>query len=148
MMMAALASTKPDAGVIATRPATPPATAPTTLGEPLCNQLTVTQVRAAMPAAVLVTTKALAARPLAARAEPPLNPNQPNHSNPAPITVRRTSCGSKRSDSRLTRGPRTRAATSAATPELIWTTVPPAKSRAPRLRSQPPSPQTQWAIGE
>src|ERR1035437_4175867 len=138
MMMAALGSTKPEAGVMATRPATPPATAPTTLGVPLCSQLTVIHVRAAMPAAVFVTTNAFAAVPLAARADPPLKPNQPNQSSPAPITVRRTSWGSKRSDSRLTRGPRTRAATSAATPELMWTTVPPAKSIAPILPSQPP----------
>src|SRR5450759_1929529 len=121
MTMAALGSTNPEAGVMATRPATAPQTAPTTLGVPLCSQLTVTQVRAAMPAAVLVTTNALAARPFAARAEPPLNPNQPNHRSPAPR---------------------------AATPELMCTTVPPAKSSAPSLLSQPPWPQTQWAIGE
>jgi hypothetical protein len=39
-----------------------------------------------------------------------------------------------------------RAATSAATPAFTWTTVPPAKSSAPRSASQPP-PHTQWAIG-
>src|ERR1035437_1260909 len=80
MMMAALGSTKPEAGVMATRPATPPATAPTTLGVPLCSQLTVIHVRAAMPAAVFVTTNAFAAVPLAARADPPLKPNQPDQS--------------------------------------------------------------------
>src|SRR5712664_1240780 len=41
----------------------------------------------------------------------------------------------------------TRTAASAETPEEIWTTVPPAKSSAPSLCSQPPSPQTQWASG-
>ena len=37
---------------------------------------------------------------------------------------------------------------SAETPELMWTTVPPAKSSAPSLNSQPSGAQTQWAIGE
>ena len=41
-----------------------------------------------------------------------------------------------------------RATTSAETPELIWTTVPPAKSSAPSLYSQPSTDQTQWASGE
>ncbi|HZK14176.1 MAG TPA: hypothetical protein VFC55_06640 [Desulfobaccales bacterium] len=44
--------------------------------------------------------------------------------------------------------PTTRAAARAAMPALMWTTVPPAKSRAPRFLSQPPSPQTQWATGQ
>ena len=38
------------------------------------------------------------------------------------------------------------AATSADTPELMWTTVPPAKSSAPMSPIQPP-PHTQWASG-
>ena len=37
---------------------------------------------------------------------------------------------------------------SADTPELMWTTVPPAKSSAPSLYSQPSVDQTQCAIGE
>ena len=32
-------------------------------------------------------------------------------------------------------------------PELIWTTVPPAKSNAPRLRTHPPTAHTQSASG-
>ena len=36
----------------------------------------------AAAAAMLVTRRALAARPLAATAEPALKPNQPNHSRP------------------------------------------------------------------
>ena len=51
----------------------------------------------AAAAAMLVTMKALAARPLAATAEPALKPNQPNHRRPAPRTVIGTSCGSIRS---------------------------------------------------
>ena len=51
----------------------------------------------AAAAAVLVTMKALAARPFAATADPALKPNQPNHRRPAPRTVIGTSCGSMRS---------------------------------------------------
>jgi hypothetical protein len=29
----------------------------------------------------------------------------------------------------------------------MWTTVPPAKSRAPLVRRNPPTPHTQWATG-
>src|SRR3990172_12615035 len=86
MRIAAPASTKPAAGVIATRPATAPAAAPRTLGLPLCSQLMGIQVRAAMPVAGLVTTQAVTARPLAPRALPALKPNQPNHNNAAPNT--------------------------------------------------------------
>ena len=39
------------------------------------------------------------------------------------------------------------AAARAAAPELMWTTVPPAKSSAPWPRIQPP-PQTQWQTGK
>ena len=39
------------------------------------------------------------------------------------------------------------AAASAEMPDEMWTTVPPAKSSAPRLRSQPPVPHTQCASG-
>ena len=41
----------------------------------------------------------------------------------------------------------TSAAARALTPEVMWTTVPPAKSSAPRFLIQPPIPQTQWATG-
>src|ERR1700737_2880311 len=85
--MAPITLTKPEAGVIATRPATAPAAAPRTLGWRLCHQLTVIQVKAAMAVAVLVTTKALVARPPAATALPALNPNQPNQSRQAPRPV-------------------------------------------------------------
>src|SRR5918999_46308 len=76
--------TKPAAGVMATRPATAPIAAPSTDGVPLCSQLMVTHVMAAIAAAVLGVTNAVAAKPLAPSAEPALKPNQPNHSRPAP----------------------------------------------------------------
>ena len=105
-----------------------------------------THVTVAAAAAMLVTVKALAARPFAATAEPALNPNQPNHSRPAPRTVIGMSCGSGCVPLRARR-PIMRATTSADTPELMWTTVPPAKSSAPSLNSQPSTDQTQWASG-
>ena len=57
------------------------------------------------------------------------------------------SCGSIRSPL-TTRRPMSRATISAETPDEVWTTVPPAKSSAPSLNSQPSVAQTQWAIGE
>src|SRR5437763_14968056 len=97
MRIEAQTSTKPAAGVIATRPATAPAAAPSTLGAPLCSHDTVIQVSAAIAAAVFVTTNALAARPPAVIALPALKPNQPNQSRDAPWTVMVASCGSSAS---------------------------------------------------
>src|SRR5258705_8103201 len=89
-------STYPDAGVIATRPATAPAAAPSTLGAPLCSHETVIHVSAPIAAAVFVTTKAFAARPPALIALPALKPNQPNPRSAAPRTPLGASCGSLR----------------------------------------------------
>src|ERR671923_1548898 len=117
--IAPMTLTKPEAGVIATRPATAPAAAPSTLGCRLCHQLTVIQVSAAIAVAVLVTTKALVARAPAVTALPALNPNQPNQSRQAPRTVIVASCGSNFPCPKPRRLPRTSAATSAETPELM-----------------------------
>src|SRR5579872_2113678 len=94
MIIAPAGVTYPDAGVIATRPATAPAAAPSTDGEPLCSQLTVIHVTDAMAAARCVTTNALVDSAPAAMALPALNPNQPNHSSDAPRTTIVASCGS------------------------------------------------------
>src|SRR5881275_661099 len=146
MRIEAETSTYPDAGVIATRPATAPAAAPSTLGAPLWSHETVIHVSAAIAAAVFVTTNAFAARPPAVIALPALKPNQPNQSSDAPRTVIVASCGSSASRPYPTRRPRTSAATSAETPLVMCTTVPPAKSSAPSCPSHPP-PQTQCATG-
>src|SRR6266540_3887932 len=105
-------STKPDAGVMATRPATAPAAIPRTLGRPLWSHETVIQVRPAIAVAVLVTTNALVASPPDARALPALKPNQPNQRSDAPRIVIVASCGSLV----FRRRPMRIAATSADTP--------------------------------
>src|SRR5580704_5168713 len=87
MIKAGPGRTKPEAGVIATRPATAPEAAPSALGLPLEIHSANIQASAAAAVAICVTVIAMPARPLAATAEPALNPNQPTHSNEAPITA-------------------------------------------------------------
>ena len=79
--------TNPDAGVIATRPATAPDAMPSTLGLPLDIHSANIQPRAAEAVAIWVANIAMPARPSEATAEPALKPNQPTHSSDAPITV-------------------------------------------------------------
>src|SRR4051812_2622506 len=120
----AMGVTKPEAGVIATIPATAPEAAPTALVFLVCIQEMSIQVTIAAQVAVLVTTKALDARKLAPRALPALNPNQPNQRRPAPRTTKGTLCAGMGSWPWPLRLPTTRAAASAAMPALTWTTVP------------------------
>ena len=101
----------------------------------------------AADAARNVFIRAWAATPLAPSAEPALNPAQPNHRMPVPISVQRQRVGRHRLVGRArARLPITSTTARAAAPALMWTTAPPAKSRAPRLASQPPA-NTQWATG-
>src|SRR5215468_7109736 len=113
------------------------------VGLPFATHSLITHDSAAAAAAICVTTKALTASPFAPRAEPALKPNQPTHNNEAPITVNGKLCGAVGSTPYPSRLPIIRIATRAEIPDLMWTTVPPAKSSPPRLRSQPPVPQTQ-----
>src|ERR1035438_4601364 len=129
MSNAGIGFTKPDAGVIATNPATAPEMPPSILGLPDFIHSAAIQPKAADAAAKWVATKALDARPLAAAALPALNPNQPTHSKQAPITLSTMLCGFMASCGYPTRLPRYSAQTSADTPEVMCTTVPPAKSR-------------------
>src|SRR3989304_10556067 len=105
-----------------------------------------TQARAAEAAAVLVVTKATPAMPLAARALPLLKPNHPNQSSAVPRSVIGRLCGGIGSRGNPLLLPMTRQATRADMPELMGTTGPPAKSRAPIPPIQPP-PHTQWQRG-
>src|SRR6516225_8190288 len=133
-------STKPDAGVIATSPATAPEMMPSTLGLPLRVHSVNIQARAAVAVAIWVTAIAMPALPLAAVAEPALKPNQPTHSSEAPITLSTRLCGAIASVPNPRRLPITSAAISPATPELTCTTVPPAKSSTPASLRNPSGP--------
>src|SRR6476661_2123143 len=86
MRIDAPGSTKPDAGVIATSPATAPEMQPSTEGLPLASHSANIHASAAAAVAICVTVIAMPARPFAATAEPALKPNQPTHSSEAPIT--------------------------------------------------------------
>src|SRR5580658_1597745 len=149
---AGIGATNPAAGVMATRPATDPEIAPRTLGLPLRTHSAPAQPIAAVAAAKWVATNALVARLPELRALPALKPNQPTHNRHAPMKLSTTLWGGMGSLGKPTRRPRYRAQISADTPEVMWTTVPPAKSRVgkrpPRLAfSKPPLPQTMCAIG-
>src|SRR3989338_673314 len=138
--------TNPEAGVIATNPQITPMAKPTAEGFPFLIQSTPIKLKPAAAAAKFVTSKAFAASPLAAKALPPLNPNHPNHSRTAPKSTNGTLFGfDSLTESLLL--PINIAAAKAETPAAMWTTVPPAKSTAPKLNSHPSAFQTQWATG-
>src|SRR5664280_1406202 len=98
MPKAGMGLTKPEAGVIATSPATAPETAPSTDGLPLVIHSAKAHPRAAAAVAICVTAIAMPARPPAEVAEPALKPNQPTHSNEAPITAKARLYGAMLSD--------------------------------------------------
>src|SRR3569623_2741413 len=77
MLSAPTGPTKPEAGVIATRPATAPAALPSTLGLPWLRHSLHLHARAAAAVAICETAIAMPAVPLAATAEPALKPHQP-----------------------------------------------------------------------
>src|SRR5687768_15548857 len=79
--------TYPEAGVMATRPATAPVAAPTAVGLPFFAHSGMSQPKSAAPVAMCVLANARPAKPSAASALPPLNPNQPNHRIDAPSTT-------------------------------------------------------------
>ena len=133
--------------MIATSPATAPEAAPSTVGLPRMAHSVNIHPSAAAAVAVLVTTNALVASAPALIALPALKPNQPNQRSAAPATVSGRLCGGMGSRPYPRRLPMTRAAARAEIPELMCTTVPPAKSRAPSFLSHPPVPHTQCASG-
>ena len=83
----------PQAGVIATRPATAPEAAPTIDALPLKMVSPMLQASAAAAVAEKVLMKASTAVLPASSAEPALKPNQPTHSSEAPTMVSVTECG-------------------------------------------------------
>src|SRR6185503_17441821 len=147
-MIAPSGETLPQAGVIATRPATAAVPAPSAVGLPRWSHSIAAQVTTAIEAAVLVLVKASAARPLALSALPALKPNQPAQSRPAPIRHSGTLCGAIGSLPKPRRLPSQIASTSAEKPLDMCTTRPPAKSIALALKIQPSADQTMCAIGQ
>src|SRR5579859_2657237 len=85
--------TKPEAGVIATRPATQPEIPPSMLGLPVSIHSAPTHPRVAAAAPKWVAIKALVANPDAANALPALKPNQPTHKRAAPMKLITRLCG-------------------------------------------------------
>src|SRR4029450_10252377 len=104
----------------------------------LCTTCSIAaQASAAAAVATKVLMNATAVTPLASRLDPALKPNQPTHGKAAPINVIGSECGGIASVLKPRRGPMTRQPTRPAMPALIWTTVPPGKSGAPRPHSRP-----------
>src|ERR1700722_7029241 len=141
--------TKPEAGVMATRPATPPEQMPTTVGLPFSDHSTNIQVKAATAGEIWGTNIAIPPCIPAETAEPVLEPNQPTQRREAPMKVSTMLCAGPFSLGL----PSMMAHISPATPALMCTTVPPAKSstftHAASLPEEkiPSGPQTQCAIG-
>src|SRR5438093_8602306 len=137
---------------MATSPATAPEIAPSALARPFLNHSAALQLSAAAAAAKCVATNALVASELEASALPALNPNHPTHSRQAPMKLSTRLCGGIGCFGYPVRLPRYSAHTSADTPDVTWTTVPPAKSsvgnRPPSVAfSSPPLPHTICASG-
>src|SRR5579863_2242239 len=147
MITAESGPTKPEAGVMATKPATAPEQMPSTLGLPFTSHSVNIQARAAAAVAMCVTAKAMPARPSEATAEPALKPNQPTHSSEAPITVSVRLWGAMASLPNPWRLPSISAVARPAIPALMCTTVPPAKSSCVAA-SQPEGSHIQCATGQ
>jgi hypothetical protein len=82
-----MGSTKPEAGVIATNPATAPEIMPRTEGFLATIHSTNIQAKAAAAVAICVAAAAIPAFTFAVTAEPALKPNQPTHRSEAPMTL-------------------------------------------------------------
>ena len=150
---------------MATRPATTPEAPPIDVAWPSRIFSTSSQPSIAAQVAAVVLSQTVEARPSAASSEPALNPNQPNHSRPAPSMTTGTLCGRMAWEPKPRRLPTISASTRPAIPALMWTTVPPAKSmgstsatpsvapkiladRPPSAPDRTPPPHTMWAIGK
>src|ERR1700730_2678068 len=80
-------------GVMATSPATMPDAAPSVVACPSRIRSVSSQASMAVAVAIVVAMNVDPAEPLELVADPALNPNQPNHSNPAPSITNGTLCG-------------------------------------------------------
>ena len=147
--------TKPHAGVMVARPPIAPEQKPSTEGLPRKKYSMAGQVMQPAAAESVVVTKAFTATPSAATALPALKPYQPTQSMPVPTAQSVMLCGCIAVFPKPRRGPRIKQSTSALQPELMCTTVPPAKSIARIFASpfqtpfiKPSTPQTMWASGK
>src|SRR5579871_5501611 len=86
-------STKPEAGVIATSPATAPETIPSTDGFFATSHSENIQPSDAAAVAICVAAIAMPAFTFDVTADPALKPNQPTHSRDAPMTLNARLCG-------------------------------------------------------
>ena len=80
-------STNPQAGVMATRPAMAPVQNASKLDLLINNASIATQVIPAIHADRLVVATEFIVLALNASSLPPLNPNQPNHNRPVPMSI-------------------------------------------------------------
>src|SRR5699024_7330322 len=101
----------PAAGVMVTRPATSPEAAPSEVAALSRIASMSIQPNIAAAAAAVVLIHASPAKPSAAKADPPLNPNQPNHNRAAPSIVSGRLCGRDGLFGKLWRLPTTKART-------------------------------------
>src|SRR5260370_36241249 len=92
MINAPLGSTKPDAGVIATRPATAPEIIPSTEGFFAIIHSANIHPSEAAAVAIWVAAAAMPALTFAVTAEPALKPNQPTHHKEPPVTLSTRLC--------------------------------------------------------
>src|SRR5919108_4159563 len=135
---------KPAAGVTPAKPDIAPLMAAVVDGLPALFHDRSIHTTADVAEAICVTRSVLAANDPDAKALPALNPNQPIHSNVAPITASGILWGTMISGPKFFLLPKTTAAAREAIPALVWITIPPAKSKTPRSASHP-LPQIQWA---
>src|SRR5580698_1370159 len=119
MISAGPGLTNPEAGVIATSPATAPDAAPNTLGFPAPIHSATIHPKVAAAAPKCVATNALVASEDAPSALPALNPNHPTHNRHAPVTLNTRLCGRIGSTLYPLRCPRYKAHTSAETPDVM-----------------------------
>jgi hypothetical protein len=123
---------------MATKPAIAPDMPPRVVACPSRRRSTSSQARIAAQVALKVLSMTTDALLPAASAEPPLKPNHPNHRMPAPRATNGRLLG-RDCRGQPVRLPMTSTSARAATPALMCTAVPPAKSTAPSLLAiQPP----------
>src|SRR5471032_576079 len=130
MMTPPVGLTKPQAGVMTTKPATAPEQKPRMLGLPLKIHSIMAHTKEPTAVARVVVVKAFEETTSAATALPALNPYQPTHRRAVPIIQATMLCGGMGSLPKPRRLPRIMQRIKEDQPEDMCTTVPPAKSIA------------------